>query len=127
MDRLGQILEMQEKLNTSVIRKLQMNHYNDIGVYSDKTDNYIRREWVDKFASALQAEVCEVREASLSNTCWWKIKTKGMDGVKEEIADCIFFTLSMALAAGMTAEDIYTFYKTKYEYNMIREDWHVNK
>jgi NTP pyrophosphatase (non-canonical NTP hydrolase) len=123
-DLLELIMASQEKLNTSVIRKLKYAHYNDL--YSEAGD-FLRREWVDKFASALMDEVCETRKAANQYSKWWKNSTKPMDGVKEEIIDCLFFTLAMALASGMDAKEVYNKYMEKSKKNSERKDWDTNK
>jgi dimeric dUTPase (all-alpha-NTP-PPase superfamily) len=135
MDMLTKMMEMQEKLNTNVIEKKQMQHYNPdsmnvhykSGYSATLTEELNRRNWVDRLASALQAEVCETREAATQNVKWWKDKTKDMDGLKEEIIDCFHFLMSMALASGMNADEVFTRYVEKNKQNFERKDWDVNK
>jgi dimeric dUTPase (all-alpha-NTP-PPase superfamily) len=132
MDKLQSMMELQEHLNSNVFKKLNhLQHYNSIQYRncSDTTGNEAenRRDWIDKFSSALQSEICEVREATTQNVKWWKDKTKDLDGVKEEIIDCFHFLMSMALASGMNADEVYTRYLEKNKANFTRQDWDVNK
>jgi len=126
MDLLTKMMEMQEFLNSNVIKKLGMRHYKITDEVNDPLHLH-KREWVDKFASALLAEVCETREAATQNVKWWKNKTKDMDGLKEEIIDCFHFLMSMALASGMDAQEVYRRYVEKNKENLTRPDWDVNK
>lgn len=126
---------MQEELNTNVIIKKDMVHYNaDPGeVVADFTETQaqaherIQRRWADRFMSALQSEVCETREALTQDVKWWKDKTKPLPGVKEEMIDCLHFLMSGFLAVGMTAEEVYKIYCDKNKENFVRKDWDVNQ
>lgn len=123
---LKQMLEMQEFLNTNVINKMDPEKEITLPHYAGANDK-LRRIWVDRFASALQAEVCETREAATQEVKWWKDKTKDMPGLKEEIMDCWHFLMSMSLAAGMTADEIFERYTEKNKQNLVRKDWTVNQ
>lgn len=129
MDMLTRMMEMQEMLNTNVIVRKNMAHYNSAKSQfeSSDSDEDLKRAWADNFMSALQAEVCEVREALTQRVKWWKLKIKDDNGVKEEMIDCLHFLMSGFLAMGMTAEDVYNIYCEKNKENFTRKDWTVNQ
>ena len=132
MDMLTKMMEMQEHLNTNVITKQNMLHYNPLKrsvnvELTDQMNNTCKREWADNFMSALSGEVTETREALTTRVKWWKDKTKNDSGVKEEMIDCLHFLMSGFLAMGMTADEVFKIYCDKNKENFERKDWDVNK
>lgn len=133
MDMLEHMMLMQERLNQNVKKKMPelKDHFYDEpipkGLRKLIPEDDHRRHWIDRFASALIAEVVETREAAHPYQKWWRNKTKDMDGVKEEIVDCFHFLMSMALASGMDASELHRRYLEKNKNNLVRQDWDINK
>lgn len=138
IDFLTEMMRMQEVLNTNVIDKLGLLHYNPDKAKAEAIPfhklsdqslliEHNKRAWADRFASALTAEVCETREALTQDVKWWKDKRKDDNGVKEEMIDQLHFLMSQFLSMGMTAQEVFDIYCEKNKANFERKDWSVNQ
>lgn len=76
--------------------------------------------WIQKAALALIVELGEVLEESRYK--WWK-NNQPIDVGKlhEELVDVLHFFVTMCLAAGMSAEDLYQGYLAKNQENFRRQ------
>lgn len=108
MDRLEQMLDVQRELNETIIRKRGL-------------EGISRSEWLQKHTLAMLSEMAELLDEV--NFKWWK-NPKPVDeaALKEEIVDILHFFLSMCLAAGMDAEEIYRIYRIKNAENFARQE-----
>ena len=77
-------------------------------------------QWQQKLTLAMLSEMAEALEGT--DFKWWKNKkTKDPDYLKEEIVDMLHFLVSMALRAGMDAEELYARYLAKNKENFDRQ------
>ena len=107
MDKLDTIFTMQKSLNDEItaLRNLE-----------DVTPD----PWQQKLTLAMLSEMAEALEGT--DFKWWKNKkTKDPDYLKEEIVDMLHFLVSMALRAGMDAEELYARYLAKNKENFDRQ------
>ncbi len=108
MDRLSHMLEIQQQLNQTIKDKRNLNHIQPT-------------EWMQKYTLAMLSELAEMLDEV--NFKWWK-NEKEIDSpaLKEELVDILHFFLSMCLAAGMDAEEMYQIYLRKNEENVKRQE-----
>lgn len=75
--------------------------------------------WIQKYTLAMLSEMAELLDEV--NFKWWK-NPKPLDSplLKEELVDILHFFLSMCLAAGLDAEEMYHIYLMKNKENIAR-------
>ena len=107
MDKLDTIFEMQKALNDDIVR---VRHLEDI----------TPDQWQQKLTLAMLSEMAEALDGT--DFKWWKNpKEKDPDYLKEEIVDMLHFLVSMALRAGMSAQEMYERYLAKNKENFDRQ------
>lgn len=107
MDKLETIFTMQKALNDDIVR---IRHLEDI------TDD----QWHQKLTLAMLSEMAEALEGT--DFKWWKNKKeKDPDYLKDEIVDMLHFLVSMALRAGMDADEMFERYLNKNKENFDRQ------
>ena len=107
MDKLDTIFTMQKSLNDEITA---LRHLEDV----------TPDQWQQKLTLAMLSEMAEALEGT--DFKWWKNKkTKDPDYLKEEIVDMLYFLVSMALRAGMDAEELYARYLAKNKENFDRQ------
>ncbi|MDI9519580.1 MAG: dUTPase [Bacillota bacterium] len=108
MDRLEKMMEIQGALNQAIKDKRNLNDISPM-------------EWMQKYTLAMLSEMGEMLDEV--NFKWWK-NPKEIDysALKEELVDILHFFLSMCLAAGMDAEEMYQIYLKKNEENFKRQE-----
>ena len=107
MDKLDTIFTMQKSLNDEITT---LRHL----------ENVTPDQWQQKLTLAMLSEMAEALEGT--DFKWWKNKkTKDPDYLKEEIVDMLHFLVSMALRAGMDAEELYARYLAKNKENFDRQ------
>ena len=113
MDRLEHMLEIQLFLNDTINEKRGL----------DKIDPMT---WMQKYTLAMISELAEMLEEV--NFKWWK-NPKPVDdaALKEELVDILHFYLSMCLASGMDAEEMYSIYLKKNAENIARQEGKSSK
>ena len=93
MDKLETLFAEQAAFNASINKT---RHLEDV------TDD----EWVQKFALALIVEAGELLDAA--HFQWWKNpRPIDREHLKEEAVDVFHFAISVALAAGMDAQELF--------------------
>lgn len=125
MDKLDDILEMQDKLDEYIAEKYGLVYpQHIISDGSPEAEQYLDEEtsnWLVQMCLCLHSEVNELQ----NETHWkhWKVYDKPLDHkkIQMELTDILFFTLSSMLKVGMTAEDIHSAFKEKYEENVARQ------
>ncbi len=107
-DKLEQIFAMQKMLDDDIKAKRGLE-----GKYSDE-------EWIQKKVLATISELSELLDEV--NFKWWK-NPKDVDPtlVKGELTDILHFFVSMCLSAGMTADELYSYYVDKNKENFDRQ------
>ena len=107
MDKLDTIFTMQKSLNDEITA---LRHLEDV------TPDQCQQ----KLTLAMLSEMAEALEGT--DFKWWKNKKpKDPDYLKEEIVDMLHFLVSMALRAGMDAEELYARYLAKNKENFDRQ------
>jgi dimeric dUTPase (all-alpha-NTP-PPase superfamily) len=107
MDKLETIFTMQQALNDDIVRT---RHLEDI----------TPDQWHQKLTLALLSEMAEALDGT--DFKWWKNKKeKDPDYLKDEIVDMLHFLVSMALRAGMDADEMYERYLAKNKENFDRQ------
>ena len=109
MDKMDEIFELQEKLNSRI--GVNMNEMND--------DD--RSKWILNYIRAMQQELAELTD-SVPWKWWAKYQEFDKQNAKVEIVDLFHFLISLAQVMGMTAEDVYDAYLKKNKVNHIRQD-----
>ncbi len=108
MDRLEHMLTIQQTLNETIRQKRDL---------TDITPTV----WIQKYTLAMLSELAEMLDEV--NFKWWK-NPKKLDeaALKEELVDILHFFLSMCLAAGLDAEEMYRIYLDKNAENIARQE-----
>ena len=109
MDKMDEIFELQEKLNSR------------IGVNMSEMNDDDRSKWILNYIRAMQQELAELTD-SVPWKWWAKYQEFDKQNAKVEIVDLFHFLISLAQVMGMTAEDVYDAYLKKNKVNHNRQD-----
>ena len=109
MDKMDEIFELQEKLNSRI--GVNMNEMND--------DD--RAKWILNYIRAMQQELAELTD-SVPWKWWAKYQDFDKQNAKVEIVDLFHFLISLAQVMGMSAVDVYEAYLKKNKVNHNRQD-----
>ncbi len=108
MDRLEEMLAIQKVLNDRIREKRGLSGID-------------RTVWMQRYTLAMLSEMAELLDEV--NFKWWKNpKPVNEAALKEELVDILHFFLSMCIAAGMDAEEIYRIYLEKNRENVARQE-----
>lgn len=119
-DRLEQLFSWQADLNERIgfdARELRENF-----------DPQIAGQWLNNYLAAMSNELEELRDCT-----YWKhwcqeakdgrrFELHDLQNARVEIIDMLFFWLSLALCAGMNADDAFRIYQQKLQVNHNRQD-----
>ncbi len=109
MDKLTQIFEMQEELNSR------------IGVNLRDIDDDEKTKWILNYTRAMQQELAELTD-SVPWKWWAKYQEFDHQNAKVEVVDLFHFLVSLAQTLGMTADDVFNAYIAKNKVNHERQD-----
>jgi dimeric dUTPase (all-alpha-NTP-PPase superfamily) len=109
MDKMDEIFNLQEKLNTRI--GVNMNEMND--------DD--RAKWILNYIRAMQQELAELTD-SVPWKWWAKYQEFDKQNARVEIVDLFHFLISLAQVMGMSADDVYDAYLKKNKVNHNRQD-----
>ena len=109
MDKMDEIFELQEKLNSR------------IGVNMSEMNDDDRSKWILNYIRAMQQELAELTD-SVPWKWWAKYQDFDKQNAKVEIVDLFHFLISLAQVMGMTADDVYEAYLKKNKVNHNRQD-----
>jgi len=87
--------------------------------------NTLVNEWLGKYLTAMDDEGRELREELLWK--WWSKDNLDMQNIRVEIVDQLHFWISLALTAGLSAEDVFQAYMRKNTVNHQRQDQEYSK
>lgn len=76
--------------------------------------------WLGKYLTALDDESRELRDELLWK--WWSKDSLDMQNIRVEIIDQLHFWMSLALTAGLSAEDVFDVYMQKNAVNHARQE-----
>lgn len=98
-----------------------MQAFLDEKIIQERSLDFSKEEWIQKEVLAMISELSEVLDEV--NFKWWKNKKEIDDNnLKEEIVDLLHFLISMALKAGMTADEMFSIYMDKNKENLKRQE-----
>ena len=109
MDKLENIFELQEQLNSR------------IGVNMDGMDDNEQSKWILNYVRAMQQELAELTD-SVPWKWWAKYQEFDKQNAKVEIVDLFHFLISLAQVMGMSAEDVHEAYLKKNKVNHNRQE-----
>ena len=109
MDKMEEIFNLQEKLNTR------------IGVIINDMNDEDRAKWILNYIRAMQQELAELTD-SVPWKWWAKYQEFDKQNAKVEIVDLFHFLISLAQVMGMNADDVYEAYLKKNQVNHERQD-----
>ena len=109
MDKLENIFELQEQLNSR------------IGVNMKGMDEAEQTKWILNYVRAMQQELSELTD-SVPWKWWAKYQEFDKQNAKVEIVDLFHFLISLSQVMGMTADDVHKAYLKKNKVNHNRQD-----
>lgn len=109
MDKMDEIFDLQEKLNSRI--GVNMNELND----DDRVN------WILNYIRAMQQELAELTD-SVPWKWWAKYQEFDQQNARVEIVDLFHFLISLAQVMGMSADDVYDAYLKKNKVNHNRQD-----
>ena len=109
MDKLENIFDLQEELNTR------------IGVEMKSMTDEERIKWILNYIRAMQQELAELTD-SVPWKWWAKYQDFDKQNAKVEIVDLFHFLVSMAQVMGMSATDVHEAYLKKNKVNHTRQE-----
>ena len=109
MDKMDEIFNLQEKLNTR------------IGVNMNEMNDEDRAKWILNYIRAIQQELAELTD-SVPWKWWAKYQEFDKQNARVEIVDLFHFLISLAQVMGMSADDVYEAYLKKNKVNHNRQD-----
>ena len=109
MDKMDEIFNLQEKLNTR------------IGVNMNEMNDEDRAKWILNYIRAMQQELAELTD-SVPWKWWAKYQEFDKQNARVEIVDLFHFLISLAQVMGMSADDFYDAYLKKNKVNHNRQD-----
>ena len=122
-DRLDLLFAEQAKLNKRAGFDVEE-------VFSEpgKIDLLFAGHWTNAFATAMQSELCELRDCTYWKH-WYAEAREGrqyeisdLEHAKVEVIDLLFFWISLCQTLGMGPEDVYRIYHAKLAKNHARQD-----
>jgi len=105
--KYGQILEMKEIID-------EANDSSCLG------NNDLPNKWINLYLTAMEDECRELKDELKWK--WWSKDKLNMQNIRVEIVDQLHFWMSIAMSAGMSAEDVFRIYEQKNKVNLARQD-----
>ena len=123
-DKLDEIFSMQWEMNDLVFKKQgikqTMIDLHLQGKGNDHNTNSDTNFWLKKYHEAMKDESREL-DAELPWKFWSKDKLD-MQNIRVEIIDQLHFWVSLALTAGMDADNVFDIYSQKNKVNYTRQE-----
>lgn len=135
-DKLDKLFALQTELNDRIFAKKDIRD-RDAKTLTMETlmaearsqnplgPNTLVNEWLGKYLTALDDEGRELRDELLWK--WWSKDALDMQNIRVEIVDQLHFWISLALTAGLSAEDVFQAYIRKNTVNHQRQDKEYSK
>jgi NTP pyrophosphatase (non-canonical NTP hydrolase) len=135
MDKLEEIFAKQSALNDEIFatqdirardgKVLTMAAIREALQRSELGPNGLPNQWLRNYLTALKSEAGEIEESLLWK--WWSKDRIDLQNIRVEIVDLMHFLTSMALVAGLSAEDFHRLYTRKHEVNRQRQEQGYSK
>jgi dimeric dUTPase (all-alpha-NTP-PPase superfamily) len=131
MDKLEQLFALQTELNDRIFAKKDIRGRDGRTLTMAALREEARgeaplgpntgvNEWMGKYLTALDDESRELREELLWK--WWSKDHLDLQNIRVEIVDQLHFWLSLALTAGLSAEEVFQAYLQKNAINHDRQE-----
>ncbi len=130
MDKLDSLFALQTELNDRIFAKkdirdnqgqtLTMEALRAEAGRDDLGPNTKVNEWLGKYLEALNDESRELKDELLWK--WWSKDHLDMQNIRVEIIDQLHFWISLAITAGLDAEQVHSIYMKKNAVNHQRQE-----
>jgi dimeric dUTPase (all-alpha-NTP-PPase superfamily) len=130
IDKLNDIFALQGELNDAIFKKqnihspdgqpLTMEAIKAALARGELGPNGLPNLWLRNYLRALQGEAEEVEQELLWK--WWSKDSIDMQNIRVEIVDLMHFLTSLALSAGLSADEFHRLYTAKHRVNHNRQD-----
>jgi dimeric dUTPase (all-alpha-NTP-PPase superfamily) len=134
-DKLRDIFELQSELNDGIFKKqdmhgpdgklLTMSAIRAALERGELGPNGLPNLWLRNYLRALQGEATELEQDLLWK--WWSKDAIDIQNIRVEIVDLMHFLTSLALTAGLTADEFHRLYTAKHRVNQERQDKDYSK
>jgi len=134
-DKLQDIFTLQGELNDGIFKKqdirgsdgqvLTMAAIRASLERGELGPNGLPNAWLRNYLRALQEESNELEQELLWK--WWSKDKIDMQNIRVEIVDLMHFLTSLALTAGLTAEEFHRLYTAKHRVNQQRQENNYSK
>lgn len=130
-DKLDRLFALQSELNDRIFAKKDIRD-RDGKVLTMETlraearggeplgPNTVVNEWLGKYLTAMDDESRELREELLWK--WWSKDHLDLQNIRVEIIDQLHFWMSLALTAGLSADEVFAIYMQKNAVNHARQE-----
>jgi dimeric dUTPase (all-alpha-NTP-PPase superfamily) len=130
-DKLEQLFALQSELNNRIFAKKDLRDREgktltmqtlreEARLQEPLGPNTLVNEWLGKYLTAHEDESRELREELLWK--WWSKDHLDMQNIRVEIVDQLHFWISLALTAGMSADEVFEAYMQKNAINHARQE-----
>ena len=130
MDKLQDIFTLQGELNDGIFKKqeirgpdgqaLNMAGIRQALARGEWGPNGLPNLWLRNYLRALQSEAAELEQELLWK--WWSKDKLDLQNIRVEIVDLMHFLTSLALAAGLSADEFHRLYTAKHRVNQERQE-----
>lgn len=130
MDKLDELFGSQSFLNDAIFAKRSLHGQDGQILSTERLASLARTQavapgsdtaiWLANYLKALQDEGRELGEEIPWK--WWSKQNLDMDAIRVEIVDILHFWISLALTAGLDANETLRLYRLKNEINLKRQD-----
>jgi hypothetical protein len=129
-DKLRDIFSLQSELNDGIFvkqamhgpdgRTLTMSAIRAALERNELGPNGLPNLWLRNYLRALQSESSELEQELLWK--WWSKDKIDLQNIRVEIVDLMHFLTSLALAAGLSADEFHRLYTAKHRVNQQRQE-----
>lgn len=110
LDMLREMFRLQEELNRRI----------GVRPAAEMTDEE-RQKWVLNYCRAMSQEIAELTD-SIPWKWWAKYQTFDIQNARVEVVDLFHFLISVAQVLGMSADDVFRYYRDKNRVNLRRQE-----
>ena len=113
------MIEEKDFLKSMFLLQAELNRR--IGVDTTALPQEQKTEWVLNYCRAMQQEIAELTD-SVPWKWWAKYQQFDMQNARVEVIDLFHFLISLAQTLDMSADDVFTLYRSKHRVNHQRQD-----
>jgi dimeric dUTPase (all-alpha-NTP-PPase superfamily) len=113
------MIEEKDFLKSMFLLQAELNRR--IGVDTTALPQEQKTEWVLNYCRAMQQEIAELTD-SVPWKWWAKYQQFDMQNARVEVIDLFHFLISLAQVLDMSADDVFTLYRSKHRVNHQRQD-----